>query len=386
MTRPVGDGSPAAALAWLSRAIEPGNRLLWAYVEDLGPVEVAAQLHAGDGPSRLQRSVGARAHTDTSLRDLEMAAQKGIRLIDSASEEWPQRSLIAMIRASASGETSVVPPISLWVRGNGSLAELTERSVAIVGARAATGYGAHVAAELSAGCAERGYTVISGGAFGIDIAAHRGAVSAGGTTIALLACGVDRPYPAGNHAMLEAITRDGLLVSEFPPGAAPMRQRFLIRNRLIAGLSRGTVVVEAALRSGARSTAARARELGLPVMAVPGPVTSAMSGGCLQLLREDGAIAVGTVAHVLDAVGLIGDDLAPREEGPVLAEDSLSTSVRTVLEAVPLRRPAPVESIAAVAAAGISTTLAGLTELELLGFVECRDTKWRRTKQVTPQM
>lgn len=382
MARAVGDGSTTAALAWLGRTVEPGNRYLWAYVEDLGPVEVAAQLRAGDGPNRLQESAGARAQTDSSMLDLEKAAANGIRLLGPTSAEWPGDTLANMALACANGEANVVPPLSLWVRGRASLAQLAARSVAVVGARAATAYGMHVAAELAAGCAERGYTIVSGGAYGIDIAAHRGAVANGQPTVALLACGVDRPYPAGNQKMLEAITRDGLLVSEFPPGSAPMRQRFLVRNRLIAGLSLGTVVVEAALRSGARSTAARARELGRPVMAVPGPVTSALSGGCLQLLREGGAIPVGTAAHVIDAVGQIGDDLAPVESGPVLPEDALSADVRAILEAVPVRRPAPVESIAQVGASDVSRALAALTQLELIGLVECIDGQWRRTKQL----
>ena len=159
------------------------------------------------------------------------------------------------------------------------LDELVDRSVAIVGSRASTAYGEHVAGELGHQLAERGWTVVSGGAFGIDAAAHRGALAAEAPTVAVLACGVDRPYPAAHGALLHRIAETGLLVSEWPPGAAPHRHRFLVRNRLIAALTRGTVVVEAAARSGAQATARRARKLGRQVLVVPGPVTSAMSVG-----------------------------------------------------------------------------------------------------------
>ena len=233
---------------------------------------------------------------DESLADLRRAERCGARLVTPEDDEWPALPLHALVLATAaepedpkhqSARTvAPVPPLALWVRGPGRLDELADRSVAIVGSRASTAYGEHVAGEFGYQLAERGWTVVSGGAYGIDAAAHRGALAAEGPTIAVLACGVDRPYPAGNGALLHRIAESGLVVSEWPPGAAPHQHRFLVRNRLIAGLTRGTVVVEAAARSGAVATANRARKLGKQVMVVPGPVTSAMSVGCHELLRE----------------------------------------------------------------------------------------------------
>ena len=175
-----------------------------------------------------------------------------------------------------------------------------------IGTHLMEAYGEHVAAALGLGLADRGCSVVSGGAYGIDAAAHRGALTSGrAPTIAVLACGVDVAYPRGNDRLLAGIAGRGLLVSEHPPGSSPLRMRFLVRNRLIAGLAAGTVVVEAGLRSGAQRTAADARALGRPVMAVPGPVTSGRSAGCHRMIR-DGAVLVTRVEEVLEEVGRIG--------------------------------------------------------------------------------
>ncbi|GAB3298760.1 DNA-processing protein DprA [Epidermidibacterium keratini] len=354
---------------------------MWAYVSAEGAVDVAAQLHAGEGPVVLQRAVGARVGSDDSVRDLHRAERAAVRLLIPGDSDWPGDALWPMQQVAADGDLDCVPPLSLWVRGAGSLPSLLARSIAIVGARASTPYGEQVTHQLAAELAERGVCVVSGGAFGIDAAAHRAALSAGRPTIAVLACGADRAYPKANEALLDRISRDGLLLSEWPPGAAPMRQRFLVRNRLIAGLTAGTVVVEAALRSGARSTASRARDLGKPVMAVPGPVTSAMSAGTLAMLRAGGCIAVGSAAHVLDAIGRIGDDLAPHEAGPSEPIDELDPQTQAVYDAVPLRRASPIESIATVAALAVSDAVAAMSVLELLGLVEVDEGRWRKTRQ-----
>jgi DNA processing protein len=271
--------------------------------------------------------------------------------------------------------------MALWVRGGARLDELADRSVAIVGARAATAYGEHVAGELGYQLAERGWTVVSGGAYGIDAAAHRGALAADGPTIAVLACGVDRPYPAGNGALLNRIADSGLLLSEWPPGAAPHQHRFLVRNRLIAALTRGTVVVEAAARSGAMATAHRARRLGKQVMAVPGPVTSAMSVGCHELLRgtddEAAATLVVSAAHVLDAVGGIGVDLAEPAERRSDVRDGLSDVARRVLDACPVRAGVAPERLAAIAGCEVLEVLRVLPALELAELVQWTGTGWR---------
>ena len=257
------------ARAWLTRAVEPGTVDFWRYVDDLGPVDAVRRLRAGRAPERIRSIVGARAGQDESLADLARAARCGARLVIPEDDEWPAMPLHALTVAVAdepydhrdqSDRTiAPVPPLGLWVRGPARIDDLADRSVAIVGSRASTAYGEHVAGELGHQLGERGWTVVSGGAFGIDAAAHRGALAAEAPTLAVLACGVDRPYPAAHGALFGRIAETGLLISEWPPGCAPLRHRFLVRNRLIAALTRGTVVVEAAARSGAQATARRAR-------------------------------------------------------------------------------------------------------------------------------
>jgi DNA processing protein len=218
--------------------------------------------------------------------------------------------------------------------------------VAVVGARACSVYGAHVAGEISAQLAERGWVVVSGAAYGIDAAAHRGTLAVGGATIGVLACGVDTAYPPGNAELIRRISEQGLLVSEFPPGTHPNRFRFVLRNRVIAALTRGTVVVEAALRSGALSTARRARDLNRHTMGVAGPVTSELSAGVHALIRSGAASLVTDAAEIVELIGAIGEDLAPLRTGPVVPRDLLEPAVARVLEAVPASADgAPVERL-----------------------------------------
>ena len=223
-----------------------------------------------------------------------------------------------------------------------------ERAVAIVGARASTTYGNWVAGELAAGLAERETSVVSGAAFGIDGAAHRGALAADGCTVAVLAGGIDVAYPRAHESLLDRIAATGAIVAEAPPGRAPRREAFLVRNRLIAALSAGVVLVEAGLRSGARNTAAHAGALGRPRMAVPGPITSGMSAGCHALLRADPeARLVTSAAEVLEEVGRIGADLAPSSAGPVDVRDGLDDASRAMLEAMPARATVAAGALAA---------------------------------------
>jgi DNA processing protein len=269
------------------------------------------------------------------------------------------------------------PPLCLWLRGGATPDEAFERAVALVGARAATGYGSHVAAELAYGLADRGWSVVSGGAFGIDAAAHRAALAAGGLTVSVLACGVDRPYPVAHASLFERIMESGLLVSEWPPGAAPHRHRFLVRNRVIAALARGTVVVEAAQRSGARQTLGRARRLGRAVMVVPGPVTSALSVGSHAELRTPGTTLVTGVAEVLEEVGRIGDDLAPLPTSAPRPHDALDPLSARVLDAVLPRRGRTAEQVAAAAGVSARDARRTLPLLVTTGFVVAGDTGYR---------
>ena len=248
----------------------------------------------------------------------------------------------------------------------------------MVGARAATSYGAHVAGELGAGLADRACTVVSGAAIGIDGAAHRGALGVQGPTLAVLACGIDRVYPASHELLLERIAAGGLVVSEYPPGGVPGRHRFLVRNRLIAGLAAGTVVVEAGVRSGAQRTASDALSLGRPVMAVPGPVTSAMSVGCHRLVR-DGALLVTRSEEVLEAVSPIGTHLAePAPPEVTRPTDGLHPDAALVHDALPVRAARDTRWLALEAGVPIGAVRLALVALERRGLVEHLDGRWRR--------
>ena len=376
-----------AARAWLSRAFEPGSVAVWRFVERHGPVAAKAALRSGTAPPEVQALAGQRVGEDVSDEDLRRAERCGARLVVPEDDEWPALPLHCLTVATAAAGSgrqpdrtlSLVPPLALWVRGGRSLADLVDRSVALVGSRASTAYGEHVAAEFAHGLGERGWTTVSGGAFGIDAAAHRGALAAGAPTVAVLACGVDRAYPSAHSALFSRVLDDGLLVSEWPPGCAPLRHRFLVRNRLIAALTRGTVVVEAAARSGAQATANRAAALGKVVMAVPGPVTSAMSVGCHELLRdpERGAVLVTTASEVVELVGALGADLAEPEQRPATPRDTLSDIARRVLDACPVRTGAPPERLAAVAGCAVVDVLRVLPALELADLVEWTGTGWR---------
>ena len=271
----------------------------------------------------------------------------------------------------------LAPPLALWVRGPGCLATLADRAVAVVGSRAASGYGAHAAAELGSALAGAGVTVMSGAALGIDVAAHRGALAAGGPTVAVLACGVDRPYPVAHTSLLERIAATALVVSEYPPGAVPARHRFLVRNRLLAALGNGCVVVEAGARSGSQRTAADALTLGRPVMAVPGPISSAMSVGCHELIRR-GAELVGRPDHVLETVGRIGIDLAAEPSRPRRPTDGLTSAALAVHGALPARAAWSVERLSEESGQVPDVVRAALTELESRGLAEFHHGLWQR--------
>jgi DNA processing protein len=366
------------ALTWLA---EPGNRLLWSLVEKYGAPETLDRLIRGEAPdAALRTAVAARAADLDPARlgelTIERAERLGTRIVVPSDEEWPSRvESLATLTLDGPGRINqdVRPPLCFWVRGPWPLGETLERSVAVVGARAATPYGEHVTADISHGLAEQGWTVVSGGAFGIDAAAHRAAMAAGGRTVAVLACGVDRPYPVGNSAMFERIADTGLLISEWPPGAEPLRHRFLIRNRVIAAATAGTVMVEAAARSGAAQTMSRVLALNRTAMIVPGPVTSAVSVGCHELLRErPETILVTGLPHVLEAVGPIGEYLADPPRGRSHRRDSLDEESALVLEALPRRGTATAEELAAKAGLTLRTVLRRVSLLEVAGLVERR--------------
>jgi len=381
-----GPGGPAAGPDRLARAVlswlaEPGDPQMTALLRTYSPGAIVTALADGTWPpgdargpaipglkAALQRWT-ARLGGMPTQRTLDGWARAGIRLLCPGDPGWP--SQLAVL-----GDSS---PWALWVRGSADLRFACLRSVSIVGTRAATGYGGHVCAELAAALAERGWAVVSGGAFGIDGWAHRGALSAEGITVAVLPSGLDDPYPRGHGELFQAIAAHGVLVSERPPGRAPTRPGFLVRNRLIAALSRGTVVVEAALRSGALNTARHARDLNRPLMAVPGPVTSAASAGCHLAIREWGAECVTSAADVLSQLSFGPDETAcgAGGRGPVLPRDELDPVSRGVLEAVPARTGWGPARIAVSAGVDFDTVMRCLGQLAAGGYVERCERGWR---------
>lgn len=363
------------AFAYLSRVAEPPCPLLSELVRREGPVEAARLVKAGAVDADLARRTEARRDIDTAADDLELLARRGGRLVTADDDEWPLLSFTGFAGVDHRTRPEAHPPLALWVVGPARLDDMAQRAVAIVGTRAATAYGEHVAAELAAGLVERDVTVVSGGAYGIDGAAHRATLGTDGFTVALLASGIDVPYPSGHTSLLHRIGRDGLLVSEYPPGVRPARHRFLTRNRLVAALSGATVVVEAGARSGAANTAAWARALGRAVCAVPGPVTSAASVGCHALLRDE-ANLVTRAADVVELIGHVGE-LAPDEARPASMLDGLSEAEQRVYDAMPARGRRTVDQIAVASGLPPTQVLGPLSMLEVCGLVSRVDGYWK---------
>ncbi|MFC8078712.1 DNA-processing protein DprA [Streptomyces sp. NPDC057307] len=368
------------ARAALTRVIEPGDenggRWLRKYgarglMELLTSPEGADDERLGEiGPRRI-RGLRARAAATDPERDLSVVAGIGGRFVCPGDQEWPTQL----------DDLGTSRPIGLWVRGRPDLRLWALRSVAVVGARACTPYGAHMAASIASGLAERGWVVTSGAAYGIDGAAHRGALASDGATVAVLACGVDVVYPPGHAELVRRIAEQGLVVGELAPGDHPTRSRFVLRNRVIAALTRGTVVVEAEYRSGSLVTARGAQRLGRFTMGVPGPATSGLSAGVHELLRGEGVL-VTDAAEVAELVGDMGD-LAPARRGPVLARDLLDPLGRRILDALPARGALGGRDIAREVATTADEALGKLYELHSLGFVERQREGWQLTPRPT---
>jgi DNA processing protein len=302
----------------------------------------------------------------------------GIRLVCPGDPEWPGQL----------ADLGDDQPYALWLRGSADLRFNCLRSVAIVGSRAATAYGSYVAAEFAASVGTRGFAVVSGGAFGVDAAAHRGALGADGVTIAVLACGVDIAYPTAHTELFDAIAAQGVIVSEWPPGRQVTRLRFLVRNRVIAALAAGTLVVEAGERSGAVNTARHARDLHRRLMAVPGPVTSDLSAGCHQIIRDWQGALVTSAAEVIEQLspltaeqgalpGAAGQPTAQRQAPPALPRDLLDLESAQVLDAMPRRGGMGTVRVAQRAGVAPVTAAGCLGKLATAGFVERCDDGWR---------
>lgn len=381
------------ARAYLSRVAEPPAAALAAYVGEVGPVVAARRVRAGmtHGPGalppRVARETAARRDTDRAEADLALLGARGGRLIVPEDPEWPAGALAGLEMVAGpeggglegpSAREGPAGPLALWARGPGRLDGAPVEWVGMVGARAASEYGLWVARDWAADLADRGVTVVSGAALGIDGAAHRGALAVGGATVAVLACGIDRAYPPTHATLLDHVARRGLVVTEYPPGATPARHRFLVRNRLIAALAAGTVVVEAAARSGAMRTALVAGGLGRAVMVVPGPVTSPLSLGCHELARRPEVSVVGRAAHVVEEVSRVGEGLAPPPGTPTRPTDGLDQGALRVYDALPLHAARTTVRLAHDSGVDPAELTTHLSELEVSGLVEEHGGRWRR--------
>jgi DNA processing protein len=367
------------ARATWSGIVEPGDGVAGALIRTLGPRAalalvvdgrpageiLAALLDRGEQDLRLEHIEQAlarwkpRMKPAAALTAVRQAVRQAVRLCCPGDEHWP----------AGLDDLGDHAPIALWVHGNLSTLKSLERSIALVGARAATGYGEHVTMEASAGLVDRGYSIVSGAAYGIDGMAHRAALASSGQTVAFLAGGVDRLYPSGHEGLLTRIIRDGAVVSELPCGSSPTKWRFLQRNRLISASSLATVVLEAGHRSGSINTAGHAATLGRPLGAVPGPVTSAASAGCHRLIREFGATCVTDAEEMAE--------LAPL--APITAEHDAPTEdsrLVRVVDALSTRSARTTDDIAARSGLSVAAVRAGLGELEVSGRAAERPSGW----------
>lgn len=370
-----GDTRELRAWAYLSAVAEPPCAPLIALTQRYGALETARMIRtrslpAGNGAALT--ATQARHATDTAAADLDTAAGLGARLLTRDDPDWPAWALLALDQASSAARGGA--PLALWVRGEISPAELTRSAIGVVGARASSSYGDHVAGRLGGDLAAAGWAVISGAAYGIDGAAHRGALAAGGLTAAVLACGIDRDYPAGHSRLLGEIARRGLVITEYAPGTTAAKHRFLTRNRLVAALSGALVVVEAGRRSGAANTAAWARTLGRPLGAVPGPVTAASSVGCHQMIADAEATLVTDAASAVALVEVNGHDNHVRS--PDRPTDHLPPGQLAVIEALPAHGGLSLEEVAFVSGRPTDETRVALALLEVAGLVRGEAGTW----------
>ncbi|MGC5077524.1 DNA-processing protein DprA [Agrococcus sp. DT81.2] len=303
-----------------------------------------------------------RLAAERILGAFTQGAAFGQRLLTRADDAWPD----------ALDDLGPHAPAALWVRGDPASLDACARSAALVGSRASSGYGELVTGQLAAGLVSRRFAVVSGGAYGIDGTAHRATMAAAGTTVAVLAGGLDRFYPAGHDELLQRVAETSCVIAEAPSGVPPTRWRFLARNRLIAALASVTVVVEAGSRSGSINTAGHAAALGRPLGAVPGPVTSGSSTGCHRLLREYGATLVERAEHIVELVDGPGDEAAPL--------DALSSDEVRVLDALSTRAARSVDELAVRTGMAPGDVTASLALLELSARAVERASGWVRDR------
>lgn len=374
-----GAGAEERRLAWayLSRVVLGPCPALSALIDSVGVVDAARAVRECALPEVLRGPTARRRGLDLAEQDLERMAALGGRLITPDDSEWPSWRMLGLSRLDPRQDAEGAVPLALWARGPGSLSELTERALAVVGARCSTGYGDRVTGDIAGDLAARGWTIVSGAAFGIDGMAHRAALSVGGRTLAVLACGVDRSYPAQHDRLIAEIADTGLVVSEYPPGITARKHHFLARNRLVAALADGVLVVEAGLRSGARNTVKWARRLGRPALAVPGPVHSAASIGCHRMIREGEALLVTDTADVLSEAAPLHLPF-PATQTP--SGDRPSGAAALVHAALPVVGGRQPHELCEPTGLTLAAVRAALPTLELAGLAVAGTAGWYRTE------
>ena len=373
------DDSRQRAWAYLSRVAGGPCAPLNALIARVGAEEAARAVRTWDLPPALRARTQARRHLDSAAADLETAHRLGGRLVTPDDPGWPAWRMLAFASLDYANDVNNAAPLALWVYGTLPISKLGDKAVAVVGARAADSYGESVTADIVSDLAADGWIVLSGAAFGIDAAAHRAALAAGTATVAVLACGMDVVYPAAHDRLLRDVAGSGLVVTEYPPGTAAAKHRFLARNRIVAGLSDGVLVVEAGRRSGARSTAKWARRLGRPAMAVPGPVGSAMSAGCHQLIRSGEAMLVSGAGEVIDEAGPLRIPAVAVEKAR--DTDALNGNELLVYEALLASGSLSPGELSVASGLPVGDVRAALPALELAGFAILCEGGWRRVKR-----
>lgn len=360
----------------LTLICEPGDPRLAALLAGMTPTDVVNAIRRGDRllgrPCPEAWRYGVTGVDERLGRTAELAKAAGLRWLTPGEHGWPEQLGDLDHIDDVPGASGA--PLGLWIRGERSLADLVRSSVAIVGARDCTSYGAQVAAEIAADVSSMGVTVISGAAYGIDASAHRGALSTLSPTIAVLACDAATDYPRAHGPMLNRIAAEGLVISEQPPGQVPTKSRFLSRNRLIAALTCGTVVVEARRRSGSLNTLGWADRLGRVTMAVPGPVTSPQSVGPHLAVRDGRALVVTSGADVVDELAALGTlSVASGKAGSGAAEstawDELTPDQARVLDALDWKQSLGLQDIARRARVGQIAARQALEVLVSAGWV-----------------
>lgn len=367
----------------LSLVVEPGDPRLCNLLLTHEPAEILAAIL---GRHRLAELRIPEAWVERG-RELDRTAESaaarakaaGLRWVTPGDKEWPAALSDLDHVEPLHGATGA--PIGLWLRGVGHLGEMCEQSVAIVGARDCTTYGAECASELAADCADQGWIVISGAAYGVDGCAHRGAFLMNALTAGVLACGADIDYPRSHGALITRIAEVGVVVSEQAPGQKPLKNRFLSRNRIIAAMTQGTVVIEAAVRSGSLNTLNWADQLGRTTMALPGPVTSQQSAGVHAAIRAGKAVLVSSGKEVIAELSGLGAANEEQASLPLTEFDRLPPAAQTTLDGLDWSTARTISEIASSVRLSTREVRASLDLLERRGLVIRAGTEWMLSRR-----